>query len=95
MIETKHTPGPWSIEGDVAEGGFYLSEYNHGAEVPIFLCEWFLGDAVTAKSNARLIAAAPDMLEALKACADNLASLGWHPAEQVARDAIAKAEGRS
>jgi len=46
-------------------------------------------------AGVHLRAAAPEMLEALKACADNLASLGWHHAEAVARAAISKAEGRS
>lgn len=108
MPENKHTPGPWEYVASNEHHGPYVASYagdvadcyvmsnplaasirNGGTSYPVH----HQGDS--ADANARLIAAAPDMLEALKACADNLASLGWQPAEQVARAAIAKAEGLS
>jgi len=102
----KHIPGPWKvgyrlmnvvatnakIGGDAPicdiRGWGYLTGKGHGA----LGLDQNEAEAIQT-ANANLIAAAPDMLEALKACAENLASLGWHPAEQVARAAIAKAEG--
>ena len=88
---TKHTPGPWLIEPDAeGEEGFFSiwCDFNgSGAE---------LAGRIGEEANARLIAAAPDMLAALDeisrkysngASADTLA---W-----IARAATAKAEGRS
>lgn len=42
-------------------------------------------------ANARLIAAAPDLLDALQGLLDALPSATTHPAIKAARDAIAKA----
>ena len=57
MIESKHTPGPWIVDTDhiIQDGG--TSDENTIAIV---------GDQEEWKANARLIAAAPDLLEALK-----------------------------
>ena len=65
MIDTKHTPGPWITDGKAvfAKGAessvVCYAERNtpQSASIPF--------DA--AESNARLIAAAPEMLEALEA----------------------------
>ena len=46
-----------------------------------------------AKANARLIAAAPDLLEALKVLLDNKDNNEWLTGETAARAAIKKAEG--
>ena len=85
----KHTPGPWKYK-------------------PLSEDTWFIfnrKDVITAcgdENNARLIAAAPEMLEALKALvayqADNETEyLGMQQiiAYQRAKAAIAKAEGRA
>ena len=86
---SKHTPGPWKLDAgrcfDTSSGRFFLS---YGTEPrtgrPYFenFCEL--------DSNARLIAAAPDLLEALR-------GLMRDPEGSAARDAawaaIAKAEG--
>jgi hypothetical protein len=97
MSETKHTPGPWEAERLPQDAGSNvrpwvgrLSEYKFAA----LTCGETQDEAV---ANARLIAAAPDMYEALKA----VASLkGWDEREPVSATgrqvlaAIAKAEGR-
>ena len=46
-----------------------------------------------AEANARLITAAPDLLEALRSLLDALPSATTHPAIRSARAAIAKATG--
>ena len=106
MSETKeqgkHTPGPWKIaEEDVTANlngwrrNFILvhsTVYNHGqtALVPNGMDE-------RGEANASLIAAAPELLEALRNCVDGL---GCQPgyvntlALTRAQAAIAKAEGR-
>ena len=87
MTTTKHTPGPWSASPSPTSDGLYHVYKADGN----FLT---LEDAEH-EANARLIAAAPDLLAALEA-AVHLPSL---PAvEQVrvqnqARAAIRKAKG--
>ena len=107
MSATKHTPGPWSVreephdcfvEGVAYEGHPYFQMCHR---VQILSDE----DYPTRLADARLIAAAPDLLSALKGIVreiraysspecDDADSLGY--AELKAADAaIAKAEGRA
>lgn len=61
MSETKHTAGPWVVEPG-KQGGFCISDRANGWA----LCarpEW-PNRAEMSVANARLIAAAPDLLEA-------------------------------
>ncbi|PVX77204.1 hypothetical protein [Paraburkholderia unamae] len=60
MNEKKFTPGPWSVGGPTG----YL---NQVAIDPSIGCAYGAGEEV--KANARLIAAAPDLLEALQTTA--------------------------
>lgn len=54
-----HTEGPWWIESETAKGPWEISDvYGLAAEV--------YGEDGEGLANARLIAAAPDLLEALK-----------------------------
>jgi hypothetical protein len=79
-----HTPGPWEIDTRIG-----LRIWGNPGRV----CTIPLGDCKTvqkmreADANAKLIAAAPDLLAALIKCADNLAaeiearaSIVQHPA---------------
>jgi hypothetical protein len=83
-----HTPGPWRADEKVVRGP---------GGIPIALLA-----TVDAESNARLIAAAPDLLEILQALAPLIDSVdqllgsraGTSLGEKV-RSAIARAEGRS
>jgi hypothetical protein len=67
QTQTKHTPGPWGLD----DGEIYgkLSSDFHGtgmiARIP---CEYRQGGIMTCEdeANAALIAAAPELLEALK-----------------------------
>jgi hypothetical protein len=60
----KHTPGPWTVQITGMRGSFHIPEAQRHEAAKT-------GDGVdgytVSKANARLIAAAPDMLAALKA----------------------------
>jgi hypothetical protein len=98
MKEPKHTNGRWEAERSQDAGGYF---------------EWFVrrdGDAVAiasditdpetgqpSEANAVLLAAAPELLDALKACAlvlagENMTKNGLIAALEKARAAIAKAK---
>jgi hypothetical protein len=91
---SKHTPGPWVVNGF---GGDF-----------IVLARLPRGVAISAKNppgrgdeiaDARLIAAAPDLLEALKECSGRLKIHMKHTedlmADMKAQKAIARAEGKA
>jgi hypothetical protein len=86
---TKHTPGPWLVEGRTVyalndDGYNRFSALVQDAHTP--------GDELEA--NARLIAAAPELLEfALLFLERNGADETWMTAQ--ARAAIAKARGEA
>ena len=100
---SKHTPGPWrenSFAG--SDGTPYLACAVWSGDSKKFICatdnydDWSkLCDEETQHENCRLIAAAPDLLEALK----HIASLSYStPAETIidgARKALAKLERRN
>lgn len=73
----KHTPGPWGANFTRIDGnaiGFHITDNKHGSLLPI--CETaydtHLVNSNEIESNARLISAAPELLEALqKICEDN------------------------
>ena len=87
-MQTQHTPGPWHVGTGKAESIIYYKEGWAVANAIVFHSEISLEEI---HANARLIAAAPEMLEALKhilpytQCGDKL----------VIEAAIAKAEGRA
>lgn len=100
-MSTKHTPGPWTVN----------PHFNHGAEVrSLASVAWCsvasthgasgsqVIDVAEARANARLIAAAPDLLEALEAAHGYLVMMGTDHADHirgVCRAAIAKAKGKA
>lgn len=95
---SSHTPGPWIVDSQ-PEGTHKIRHngpYGHSVVALVPPAEgWSL---LHQDHNARLIAAAPELLEAVKALlADNEraypADLG-NVAAAAARAAIAKAEGR-
>jgi hypothetical protein len=103
-MSTKHTPGPWSIHprsatSVMAEGMGIASCAGHSdnKKDPVALC-------LEQEANARLIAAAPDMLEALEFSAYVIERLendlkkfrpGTYSGSNKARAAIAKAKGEA
>ena len=65
-METKHTPGPWQV----LSGSIYESKANEGLDctrIALMDRANFKIIPTERDANARLIAAAPDMLEALTA----------------------------
>lgn len=98
MPEQEHTPGPWEVKPVEKDGdylrirGTCLGGVYTIANVPVF--ENVSDPEVMA--NANLIAAAPEMLEALKMILDDV--FGYLAIDLATREfaemAIAKAEGR-
>lgn len=84
-----HTPGPWIYEdGDVLGGPGGIA-----CVVPLYTANG-LGEG---KANARLIAAAPELLEALQLALLVIASPNMHARQKnidIIENAIAKAEGK-
>ena len=74
MTAAKHTPGPWAIRDHWADDGAFEVYPTRGGKKPKFgewaalaeVREYGPDEAPEAEANARLIAAAPDLLEALK-----------------------------
>lgn len=92
----EHTPGPWRV----VHGTNVMAKRGHGGEASVAACGGYAnnfdGGAYVAESeaNARLIAAAPDLLAALEAVT---LLPGFEPEEpygQAVRAAIAKARGQ-
>lgn len=87
-----HTPGPWKVEID--SDGSVLIMCSDGAH------RYYIGDmedtCTECHANARLIAAAPDLLEACRAFIE--ADMQWTDVANAVLEqmeaAIAKAEGR-
>ena len=108
------TPGPWTASGCTVYAGEMMlgCTYCEGnRELHPVICDSELPDSTgihgsgwdEAGANARLIAAAPDLLQALRACVKDMEGLlglsdFGNPTEEdfplaIARAAIAKAEG--
>jgi hypothetical protein len=93
---SKHTPGPWRIApaSDYADGSLNVDADTRG-----YVCLAGFRDDPEARANARLIAAAPDLLEACKrilADIDSNATLAFEidgDALEALDSAITKAEG--
>lgn len=101
-MSAAHTPGPWLIEAETCHTGD-IATVHHTADkwVTIYAPHWAETgmDEHEQSANARLIAAAPDLLEALKlyVLQDNFATdYGYGvggEAKATAEAAIAKATG--
>ncbi len=101
--ETQHTPGPWQTVPTTAKNAGSI-RMDVVSPVTTFAPSYVAGDILP--EDARLIAAAPDLLEALAECitdpgAHAYASEDYYKAKQrllainnTARAAIAKATGQ-
>lgn len=89
MSDAQHTPGPWRLERNVTNyrsGAKSLQLRSHDGISLIATFPGCEGDV----ANARLIAAAPDLLDA---CRKALYALKGREHDQFLRDAITKATG--
>lgn len=94
MDESKHTPGPWRISRTSGMEIFINHDQDQPNRVAGYFAEVrrFTSDNEQVEANARLIAAAPDLLEALLELADWYKEhTGLPPA--AANAAIAKVTG--
>lgn len=101
LMSAQHTPGPWWLQADGA--GWYVEcTPERGHSVAYVRAEAGEDDPDTPdaekEANARLIAAAPDLLEALWAMVTSFHAVEYmephmQEASNMARAAIAKAEG--
>lgn len=67
-MSTKHTPGPWSVVNEHDEVTVIAGEHiSHGFKVRYEIARDVGGHRGDEYANARLIAAAPDLLEAIQA----------------------------
>lgn len=91
MSAPAFTPGPWKV-GDTYTAGWPVKAGGH-----IVALAQYLGGTDPAHCNANLIAAAPDLYEALAAMAtmhpDWANRLGYTEALEAANAALAKANG--
>lgn len=91
------TPGPWVIPSKSHVGTRRCGVWSDDGRFQIAVCNSEALSWEANKANARLIAAAPDLLDAARAALDDLISDG-HAHYRVAetlRAAIAKATGDS
>lgn len=85
---SKHTLGPWILESGQSSNVVLIdSKATNGAVGEIVDCRNF--------ADARLIAAAPELLEALQKMLTYWNQGSFHPAVEQACAAIAKATGES
>lgn len=99
----EHTPGPWKYK--IVNDEFILSNVDADSDAEGRMQDYgssilegglVLENDAENEANARLIAAAPDLLAALEGLlkAANEGERSWWHAERVARAAIAKARNR-
>lgn len=85
-MTTNHTPGPWAVDNlTVRWGGYFVADCDGKGDI---------ARQGECQANARLIAAAPDLLEQSQAAAASLRQAGVHPSYYAGLlAAIAKAGG--
>jgi hypothetical protein len=101
---TAHTPGPWTVSpAGTTHSARVCAEYGPHGDICTLSeqdtqCDGGR-DIGVELANARLIAAAPELLDALESITDQLDRVGDHrkdrPFIDAARAAIAKAKGQS
>jgi len=81
-MSSKHTPGPWEVShgGHGSPHGFVIDEYyvlNRTVADDVAIAADIVDPAtqMPSEANARLIAAAPELLEALKGLLDDVQGL--------------------
>lgn len=89
-----HTQGPWALDGDI--NAMNLDVVSGEGRIAMIDCE---NDDLTdaeVVANARLMRAAPDLLEALEDAVEALTEARYYPSElQRFQAAISKARGEA
>jgi len=96
MSDTKYTPGPWNVRRVYANK--ILVEKHTDGLLPVTVAEVYLSPgsgSFDLAANAQIIAAAPELLQALKWMCESFSIIAPHPKEhfsyQQALKAIQKA----
>lgn len=92
---SKHTPGPWIACDNNGYSIWRVTSPEYRAESASRTIAEVVGDSAETEANARLIAAAPEMYEALRHLAHNARASGAEMglALVVAYDVLNKIEG--
>lgn len=101
MNNTKHTPGPWDVKHSESKPAFNVIGTALGGKYKIARCPYVVlqqgesrdilndRECKEAEANAKLIAAAPEMLEALQVVMND--DIEWDAVEKMVKEAIKKA----
>lgn len=93
MSETKHTPGPWAV---IADGPTRVVATDTSRPWRIAVVDSPSDADPDVDANARLIAAAPELLAALEEVTSTCLDAGFHGSDLArSRAAIAKAKGKA
>lgn len=93
-----HTPGPWTVKGSDLPGGFLeiiSPSYRKETDAEHVVCELRRWRRPSPEDNARLIAAAPELLRELKFAVSVLQDNHIARGVAAALAAIRQAEGRT
>ncbi len=93
---SKYTPGPWRISRTSGMEIFISHDHDQPNRVPGYFAEVrrFTSDNEQVEANARLIASAPELLEALELVISTYEEGGWPGATMtIVRAAVSKAKG--
>ena len=96
MNANKHTPGPWEAVGNLVRSPMVQPQgLSKGVQIAECRDAYFLSHTEESKANAHLIAAAPELLEALQEMVSLVEMVIPFdgPQQRKARAAIAKATG--
>jgi hypothetical protein len=92
---TKHTPGPWEIKRHPDSGYKFISGPKHSGLAQVVWCMEEEERSPECEANAHLIAAAPELLEALQKVFQAMNDDMPVRLRKVCYEAIAKAKGES
>lgn len=94
---TSHTPGPWTSPGWIPTWAYVPVRSPSGLICSVYPAGRNVDYLERAEANARLIAAAPDLLEALMAIIDGpgLSSVPDNDVQALITSAITKATGEA
>ena len=100
--QSKHTPGPWKTSHELNDGFSIVRQIGEGnnllpVAIAVFTRNYNTENIEVAKANARLIASAPELLEACKKVLAEFKKLNppyLLPTIDLLANAIAKAEGK-